>query len=194
VTRTLILLALVLPASACDRAARPQPALGRAGSPAPHASPSALFERGRALAQRGDLGRAQQYLALALRAGYPERRATLALVQVCIAASRLREALEYASASLRRHPDDWRLRYVAAAIEAALGRHARAADELRRVIAQRPDAADPHYLAAVVARDARGDDEATREGFSAYLARAPHGAFAAEAAAWLAEHPEEDAP
>jgi tetratricopeptide (TPR) repeat protein len=155
---------------------------------APAASAHALFEHGRALAAQGDLNRAQQYLKLALAAGYSEARVVVALVQVCLAASRLREALEYAATFLRRHPDDWRLRVVTAAIDSALGRHAQAADELRRVIAQRPDAAQPHYLLAVVARDGYRDDDAARAGFSAYLDRAPHGPFAAEAAAWLAEH------
>ena len=105
----------------------------------------------------------------------------------------MREALGYAQDFLRRHPDDWRVRCLVATLDAALGRHRRAADELRRVLAQRPDVAQAHYLLGVVERDAQGDgqadENATRASFEAYLAREPRGAFAAETAAWLREHP-----
>ncbi len=154
------------------------------------ATAAALFARGQALAAQGDSSRAEQYFTLAVRNGYPERRAIVPLVRVCIAASRLRAALDHAEPYLRRHPDAWKLRYLVAAIRLALGRPSEAAEQLQRVIRQHPDSAQAHYLLGVIERDAFRDARAARARFEAYLARAPRGPFAPEVLAWLAEHPE----
>ena len=159
----------------------------RANGPSRPLQAHALFERGRTLAERGDPSRAEQYLELAIRAGYPERAAIVPLVRVCIAASRLRAALGYARGYLRRSPAEWRLRYLVAAIESALGRPRKAAQELERVLADRPEAAQAHYLLGVLQRDAFGDPRAARASFRAYLAHAPDGVFADEVQAWLRE-------
>jgi tetratricopeptide (TPR) repeat protein len=156
-------------------------------------SPEIWFTRGITLAARGDGSRAEQYLMLAVRQGYPEARAIVPLVQVCIASSRLRAALDHAEPFLRRHPSAWRLRYLLATIRLALGDAPAAAKELTRVLAQRPGEAQPRYLLGVIERDAFGDEAAARRDFGAYVELAPRGAHAAETRAWLAEHPEPSA-
>jgi tetratricopeptide (TPR) repeat protein len=153
------------------------------------ASAKAWFERGMLLAARGDSSRAEQYLMLALRQGYSEERAIVPLLQVCVASSRLRAALEHGESFSRRHPASWQLRYLLAAIRFALGDAPAAVKELARLIAQRPEAVPARYLLAVVERDAFGDEAAARHDFEAYVERDPLGTHALEARAWLAEHP-----
>jgi predicted Zn-dependent protease len=152
-------------------------------------SAEALFARGMELAQRGDAVRAEQYLALAVDAGYPYERAIVPLVRVCIASARLRAALNHAQAFLRRHPDAWPLRYLTAAVYLALDRPGDALDELRRVLRARPHAAQAHYLMGVTLRDAYGDLTAARASFDAYLRHDPRGVHVAEVSAWLSEAP-----
>jgi tetratricopeptide (TPR) repeat protein len=182
--RHAIVCCLFCPIGACAPAARPPRA-------APVSAPSAqaLFERGRAMAAQGDGNRAEQYLTLALRAGYPEEQVVLPLVELCIAACRLRAALDHLDPFLRRHPEHWQLRYLGASIRLALGHQSEAAAELQRVVRQHPDAARAHYLLGVIERDAFRDEQAARISFERYVARDPRGVFAPEAQAWLAEHP-----
>jgi predicted Zn-dependent protease len=157
-------------------------------------TPAALYARGLAWARRGDMVRAEQYMALAVRAGFPERRALVAIVDACLAASRLRAALNYAEPYLRRHPDAWRVRLLVASIHAALGHDLVARDELRRAGAH-PDAApETHYFLAALLDQRFGDEVGARAGYSTYVALAPAGEHAAEAAAWLAEHAMREAP
>lgn len=156
-------------------------------------SAESWFSKGMALALRGDSSRAEQYLMLAVRQGYPEERAIVPLVQVCIAASRLRAALDHGEPFLRRHPSAWQLRSLLAAIRFALGDASAAKKELARVIVQRPDAAQARYLLGVIERDAFGDEAAARYDFEAYIEREPRGPYALETRAWLAEHPQPSA-
>jgi Flp pilus assembly protein TadD len=178
------LLACLLLTVACasPRSVRREPRTARTAA-------EALFAQGRELAARGDGVRAEQYFVLALRLGYPEQRAIGPLVAVCVASSHLRAALDYAKPVLRRHPQAWRLRYLVAALQLALGEQLEATRHLQRVVAQRPEAAQAYYLLAVIARDWARDELAVRDGFAAYLEHAPDGAFAAEAQNWLADHP-----
>lgn len=148
-----------------------------------------LFDRGMQLASAGDAIRAEQYLVLAMRAGYPRERVIVPLVRVCIASSRLRTALAHAEPFLRRDPGAWQLRYLTAAIHLALDRPAEAAAELRRVLSQRPDAAQAHYLLGVTLRDAFLDPRSARASFEAYLRYEPTGVHAPEVLAWIAERP-----
>jgi Flp pilus assembly protein TadD len=176
------LFALLLPACALTHAPPAAPV-----RPQPAPSASELFALGMQLAARGDALRAEQYLLLARRAGYPEQRVIVPLVRVCIASSRLRAALGHAEPYLRRHPETWQLRYLVAAIQLALQRPALALGELRRILRARPAAAQAHYLMAVALRDGLGDPDGARASFERYLQHAPRGEHAREALAWLAE-------
>jgi len=157
----------------------------RPTEPAP--SSAALFARGQAFARAGDSTRAEEYMMLAVRQGYPEQQAVLPIVRVCAEASRLQAALDHALPFLRHHPQAWRLRIVVASLQAALDRPTQAAAELRRVLMQQPDAAPAHYRLGVLQRDAFRDRAAARRSFEAYLRHDREGRFAPEVTAWLAE-------
>ena len=181
-------LAAALLLQACA-AARTAPAAADPPRPAPSAAE--LFAHGMQLAARGDPLRAEQYLVLARRAGYPEQSVIVPLVRVCVASSRLRAALGHAKPFLRRHPDTWQLRYLSAAIHLALGQPGEALAELRRILQARPHAAQAHYLTGIALRDGLRDPHAARASFERYLRHAPRGAHAREALAFLAEQPAE---
>jgi Flp pilus assembly protein TadD len=178
------LLALIPTVIACA-GARTSPAA------APSRVPSAaeLFARGMHLAARGDALRGEQYLLMAMRAGYPPERVIVPLVRVCIASARLRAALAHAQPYLQRRPGTWQLRYLTAAIHLALGQPIEALTELRRLLAQRPSAGHAHYLMGIALRDGLGDAAAAHASFEAYLRNEPRGQRAPEVLAWLAEHP-----
>lgn len=178
------------PGSEAPTEVAPDDPLGAQGD----GSPDALFARGLAWARRGDMVRAEQYMALAVRAGYPQEQALVAIVDACLAASRLRSALAYAEPYLRRHPDAWRVQLLVAAVHAALGRDALAITGLQRVIAQAPAGPDAYYLLAVLLHDRLDDEDGARTGFRSYLAVAPSGEHAREATAWLEAHPAPSAP
>ena len=71
---------------------------------------AALFASGREAAERGDAIRAEQYLSLALERGYDRDAVVPPLLEVCIAGSHLRAALNHAEPYLRQHPENQRLR------------------------------------------------------------------------------------
>jgi Tfp pilus assembly protein PilF len=147
-----------------------------------------LYRRGLALIDQGQLVRAEQYISLAVSRGYPEERAVPVLVKVCLAASRVRSALNYAEPYVVRHPSDWKLRYLIASLYVGLERPTRARQELERVVEIAPSHAPARYLFAVVLRDSFADDTAATEQFQAYLKLDPHGDHAAEVTVWLREH------
>ena len=180
-----VVLVLTLLGGCADGVARTPAARHAADDPR---SPAALYAQGLDWARRGDMVRAEQYMALAVRAGYPAEHALVAIVDACLAASHVRAALNYAEPYLRRTPTAWRVRLLAAAIHAALGHDSRARDELRRVIARAPQAAEADYLLAVLLDRSFDDEGGTRAAFLAYLDRAPDGEHAPEALAWLEEH------
>lgn len=181
-----VLSALVGGLVACAPA-RPAPTLPGPASAAGSSSATTLFERGMAFAGQGDALRAEQYLVMARRAGYPEAELIVPLVRVCIASARLRAALAHAEPFLRAHPQACRLRYLVAAIQLALGHPVVAARELRLITAQEPLVAQAHYLLGVTLRDGLHDAAGARASFEEYLRVAPAGPRAAEAAAFVAE-------
>jgi predicted Zn-dependent protease len=146
-----------------------------------------LFTRGVALANSGQLIRAEQYLYLASQSGYPEERTLPLLLKICLSTSRLRTALNYAQPYLDRHPEAWILRYLVASIHLALEQPLKARDQLTRVVRDKPSYAPAYYLLAVISRDALHDDALTRRNFTAYLEHDPTGTHASEAEAWLRE-------
>lgn len=145
-----------------------------------------LYRRGRLLAGAGDYIRAEQYLAAAIERGHPEEEAIPLLLHVCVQASRLVAALDYAEPFLAHHPNEWTLRMLVASIHLALRHHDRAQAELERVIedaAEEP--AQAHYLLGVLFRDGRHNIEDARVHFRRYLALAPEGDHHEEARAAL---------
>lgn len=180
-TRAVLLACALLAACAPHATTPPAPR-----PPGVDASPQALYAQGVAWARRGDMVRAEQYIALAVRAGFPHERALVAIVEVCLVQFRLQAALAYAEPYLRRHPDAWQVRLLVATVCAALGRHERAAAELRQVTRDSEGAAEAHHQLAVLLDEELGDEAGARASFSAYLVHAPGGRHAAEARAWLA--------
>lgn len=140
-----------------------------------------LFDRGVALGRRGDAVRAEQYVAAAMDRGFPEAQAVPYLVKICAASSRFNTALNYAEPFLEEHPNDWSLRLVVATLHLALSNNGRAQSELEHVIRDVPEQPTPHYLLAVLHRDANANHADARPHFARYLELAPEGEHAEEA-------------
>ncbi len=149
--------------------------------PVSEIAPEELFAQGVVLAQRGDLIRAEQYLAASMERGHPEDEVMPVLLRVLVASSRLRVALQYAEPYLARNPGSWPLRYLVASMHLGMGESARARRELERVVEVAPDEAEPHFLLGVVLRDEARDPAAAAREFERYLELAPDGAHAGEA-------------
>ena len=149
--------------------------------PVSEVSAERLFETGMSSAAQGDLVRAEQYLAAAGARGYDETKVIGPLVRVCVAASRLRQALVYAQPYLRTHADDWRLRFVVATVHLGLDRVDEARVELERVIVAAPDVPEPHFVLGMLLRDRLSDEATAKPHLERYLALAPTGAHADEA-------------
>lgn len=145
-----------------------------------------LYRRGALLGGAGDYIRAEQYIAAAIDRGYPEDQAMPMLMQVCVEASRLVAALEYAEPYLMRHPSQWSLRMLVASIHIGLGHDERARDELMRVIEDAEDEpAQAHYLLGALYRDELEDPQASLLHFRRYLELEPDGPHRDEARAAL---------
>lgn len=144
-----------------------------------------LYASGIQLAERQDYVRAEQYLVAAMQRGVDEHRVMPPLLAACVRSSRLSAALGYAEPYLERHPDEWSLRLLVATIQMGLGRTEQAHAELLRVTIQQPTEATPHYMLAVLARDALRDEATAEAAFRRYLELAPEGEHAEEARAAL---------
>jgi predicted Zn-dependent protease len=129
--------------------------------------------------------RAEQYLSASIDRGYSQDRALPSLIEVCVAASRLRAAIDYAEPYLRRNPKKWHLRYLVASLYLGVGEPSRARDELERVASEQPDKADPHYLLAVVLAEQFADYDRARTHYRRYLELAPESDKADEVRASL---------
>jgi tetratricopeptide (TPR) repeat protein len=140
-----------------------------------------LRARAEAAYARADYTRAEQYLNLAKESGGEDAQVTPLLIDVCIKDQRYRAALQYAQDYLRRHPREYRLRFVAATLLGAMGEVAQAREELERVLSAKPEHADAHYSLAVLLRDDLGNHLAADAHFRDYLRLAPRGSHAEEA-------------
>jgi tetratricopeptide (TPR) repeat protein len=149
-------------------------------------APDQLYQRGELLARSGDMLRAEQYVSVAVQRGYPERAALPLLLRVCVASSRFGLALQHANPYLQHHPDDYRLRYLVAAVQLGMNRTDAAQRELERVLRDAPEYADAHYLLGVILRD-HGDEVGAAAHFDAQQRLDPNGLHGAEVAAWLRE-------
>lgn len=137
-------------------------------------APDQLAGRGDAYAAVGDMTRAEQYFAAALRAGGEPARLVRRLIAVCAADGRYPVALEYADDYLRKHPGDVDVRFAAATLRVAVGDEKRAREELALVLAAKPGFGDAHYTLALLDKGT-GDVMAADAQFRAYLAAAPNG-------------------
>jgi len=143
--------------------------------------PVKLFEYGVSFRQVGDLTRAEQYLNAALEAGADEKKVFPVLLDVCIADRRYRSGVNYTEDYLKKHPMDYRLRFVLATLYSALDEQEHAKSELERVIAADPNVADAHYMLAVLLRDYFAELQGADAQFREYLRLEPHGGHQEEA-------------
>jgi tetratricopeptide (TPR) repeat protein len=149
--------------------------------------PAEALRKAQAFASVGDLTRAEQYLRLAISGGADEREVTPLLVQVCVRDQRYLDAVQHVEGYLRHHPDDYRLRFVLASLEAAVGNHQRAHDEYEKVLTKEANNAEVHYALAVMLRDNLASFAQADQHFRAYLRLRPSGGHAEEARAALLE-------
>jgi tetratricopeptide (TPR) repeat protein len=147
--------------------------------------PEKLVERGKAFAAIGDLTRAEQYLSAALEQGGDAKEILPVLLRVCIEAERYRVAVVYARDYVTRWPDDVRLRFVLATLEAAIGEIDEALDDLHTVVEKNPDDADAQFTLAILLRDDLHDPVAADEHFRECLRLSPEGPHAGQVCASL---------
>lgn len=163
-------LALVCAVQAC--AASAGPARRPPGDPIAGVAGEELFARGMAYGRQGDLTRAEQYLGAALLKGYQRRETIVALLEVCVASSRLRAGVEYAEGYLLQHPEDGPLHYMVGHVHLALKNRQRARHHLRSASnAQRPVGRAALVLAEF--EYGAGNAAAARDALRAYLAQRP---------------------
>jgi tetratricopeptide (TPR) repeat protein len=187
---TVIALCALVTVSACST--QPVPAHPEASDRAGKSEAAAqLLAAGERLMAEGDWLRAEHYLAAAGRRGAHPARIVPLLVRACVESSRLRAALDHAEPYLETHPDDAPLRFVVAALYAALGFPERARDELEAVTRLDPGHARAEYALGELWAHAFGDRNAAARHFDRYLELAPRGPHAAEARRWLAEQAEQ---
>jgi Tfp pilus assembly protein PilF len=115
---TLVLASCLL--AGCGAAQQRAPAPSPAAQSSGVAQAGAFAARGLTLLEQGDHVRAEQYLMLALRAGYDEHALIDPLLTSCIASNRLRAALSHADRYLARNATSARVLYVKEALERAL--------------------------------------------------------------------------
>jgi tetratricopeptide (TPR) repeat protein len=148
-------------------------------------TPEKLHARGRAYAQIGDYTRAEQYLAAALDAGAKPEAVLPMLMKVCLAEQRYRAAVNYAEPVLRKHPHDFRLRFVVGSLYAAIGETVAAREHLVQVAREKPEYAEVHFAMGMLALEGDGDPVAADPHFREYLRLEPKGLHAEEARGYL---------
>lgn len=146
-----------------------------------------LYAAGMQQLAAGDLTRAEQYLASALRAGHDPALTIRGLMATCIAAGRLRSALGYAEPYLADHPEQLTLRMLVASLHYALGGYMRSERELSSVLHSSEATPEAHYMMALLLIKQGGEPSAVRGHFRRYLELAPAGQHASEARAALDE-------
>ena len=144
-----------------------------------------LFQQGQEAARNGDTLRAEQYLSLALEAGFDQRKILPLMLKVCLQSSRLRSALDHAEPYLLQHPEDRTLRYLVATIYSSLGQIEEARLNLEELLRSDIKNADAHYLLGILEMKTAPGDAADH--LHAYLSLAPEGIRSAEVKSWLIE-------
>ncbi len=140
-----------------------------------------LYERGRAFAAVGDFTRAEEYFAAALESGGDSQKLIPLLLYCCMQDGRFLLGAQYAEEHLRKHPADYRTRFVLGSIYAGLGEVGPAERELKRVVATNPDEADARFALGKILWDSEKNFAEADRQFREYLRLAPTGAHAAEA-------------
>lgn len=143
-----------------------------------------LIAQGDGYAALGDMTRAEQYFAAALRNGGEAGGLTRKLIAVCVADGRYPSALEHASDYLRKRPHDVEVHFAAAALKQALGDVEGARAGLVAVIEESPTLAEAHFALGVLEKQ-QGNVIDADASFRAYLDLAPNGEHAEEARAGL---------
>jgi tetratricopeptide (TPR) repeat protein len=153
----------------------------------PHRDPSGrppvhvdLTAQGKQFAEQGDLERAEQYLAGALRTGANVNEVLPLLLRVCIAADRYEAALVYAERYEPQAGDSVELELVLAALQSGIGQTENARRTLELVLAQEKDNAQAHYMLGELYYHAIQDYGAADQHYREYLALAPAGPHAHE--------------
>lgn len=176
-TAALCPFAFVLALSHCASHAPPKPS---SQLPADR-DPKALFEQGKRYGMGGDTVRAEQYLTAALALGADENVVLPVLMQVCVAAHHYRLAVEYADASLARHPENAKLRFLVGALHKDIGEAPQAREYLEAAASQLKDDAEVQFAVAVFFRDDLKDTVGADPYFREYLRLSPQGPHAEEA-------------
>lgn len=191
---SVLVVLVILPLAGCagrtePEAADPAQAAEAAREVARDAAPARLEEMGDVAGQFGDMTRAEEYFAAALRGGGDAQRLTRKLVVACVADNRYPLARAHAAEYVRRHPGDTRMRYVLASLELAAGSRERAIVEYSRVVQEQPKFAAARYalgtLLLAEKKDAK-DEAAARAHLRVYLELEPKGTFSEVARASLA--------
>jgi tetratricopeptide (TPR) repeat protein len=143
-----------------------------------------LTTQGEGYAALGDMTRAEQYFAAALKNGGDAGALARRLVAVCVADGRYPSALEHAEEHLRKHPGDTDMRFAVATLRDALGDTDGAREELRAVARLRPGLAEAHFALGALEKQ-HGNLVEADAAFRAYLAAAPNGEHAEEARAGI---------
>jgi tetratricopeptide (TPR) repeat protein len=159
--------------SACAHGPRRDPA----GRPPVHVD---LTAQGKQFAEGGDLERAEQYLAGALRTGANVNEVLPLLIRVCIAADRYEAALVYAERYEPQAGDSVELQLVLAALQSGIGQTENARRTLELVLAQEDKNAQAHYMLGELYYHAIQDYGLADRHYRQYLALAPKGAHVGE--------------
>ncbi len=171
-------LAVALSLASCGGQA--QPAQQRHGDPLATADAATLYEEGKGYAAAGDLVRSEQYLVAALDKGHSSHEVLPLLVEVCVRGNRYDTALFHTKPYLERNPANWRLRYLTATLNSAVGREHRAIEHLEQVLVDAPAEPDAYYTLGQLLW-IRNDKPRAVQLLGMYLQLAPQGRHVAKA-------------
>ncbi len=153
-------------------------------------TPDKLIATARAMALLGDSVRAEQYLLAAMESAdddATERRVMPLLLATYVRDKQYRAAIDCAENTLRKHPDDDRLRFLLGALYQGVGQDASAIEQFGRVVVARPGDAEAHFALGVLLREESRNLDAAQAQFREYLRLEPGGRHADEARESLLE-------
>lgn len=148
-------------------------------------SAAELAKKGDMAASVGDMTRAEQYFAAALREGGNEKRLVQSLLIVCVADERYPVAIQYADEYLERHPGDVDIAFASASLHSAVGDWEPARRLLESVLQKRPTWPEAHFALATVLREQGESLQLADIHDLEYLKLSPNGPLAERARARL---------